>query len=94
MCICGRDGLMAFHTHAPTRKLIDQQQAVAKNMERTLDVPIFRVSRTIVTDKFDALYKVLNVWVGVGVRCGGFGCTRSTDSVDFGWALPVFDRLT
>lgn len=33
-------------------------QAVAKNMERTLDVPIFRVSRTIVTDKFDALYKV------------------------------------
>jgi hypothetical protein len=27
-------------------------------MEKTLDVPIFRVSRTIVTDKFDALYKV------------------------------------
>lgn len=26
-------------------------------MERTLDVPVFRVSRTIVTDKFDALYK-------------------------------------
>lgn len=34
------------------------QKAVAKNMEKTLDVPIFRVSRTIVTDKFDELYKV------------------------------------
>jgi pyruvate dehydrogenase E2 component (dihydrolipoamide acetyltransferase) len=32
-------------------------KAVAKNMEKTLDVPIFRVSRTIVTDKFDELYK-------------------------------------
>ena len=27
-------------------------------MEKTLDVPIFRVSSQIVTDKFDALYKV------------------------------------
>lgn len=33
-------------------------KAVAKNMEKTLDVPIFRVSRTITTDKFDELYKV------------------------------------
>ena len=33
------------------------QMAVAKNMEKSLEVPIFRVSRTIVTDKFDALYK-------------------------------------
>merc|ERR1711988_2083557 len=32
-------------------------KAVAANMEKTLDVPIFRVSRTIVTDQFDELYK-------------------------------------
>ena len=32
------------------------QKAVAKNMERTLEVPVFRVSREIVTDDFDALY--------------------------------------
>lgn len=31
-------------------------KAVAKNMEKTLDVPIFRVSRLITTDKFDKLY--------------------------------------
>jgi len=31
---------------------------VAKNMEATLTVPVFRVSRTIVTDNFDALYAV------------------------------------
>lgn len=38
-------------------------------MEKTLDVPIFRVSRTIVTDKFDALYKVHSILLvdwGVG----------------------------
>lgn len=35
------------------------QKAVAKNMEKTLDVPIFRVSREIVTDEFDALYAKL-----------------------------------
>lgn len=41
-------------------------------MERTLDVPIFRVSRTIVTDKFDALYKVWEGRVGfVGLCCFG-----------------------
>jgi len=35
------------------------QKAVAKNMEATLSVPIFRVSREIVTDDFDALYAQL-----------------------------------
>ena len=35
------------------------QKAVAKNMEATLEVPIFRVSREIVTDKFDAMYATL-----------------------------------
>ena len=32
------------------------QKAVAKNMEATLNVPIFRVSREIYTEDFDALY--------------------------------------
>jgi pyruvate dehydrogenase E2 component (dihydrolipoamide acetyltransferase) len=35
------------------------QKAVAKNMEKTLSVPIFRVSREIYTDDFDALYAAL-----------------------------------
>ena len=35
------------------------QKAVAKNMERTLEIPVFRVSREIVTDDFDALYAQL-----------------------------------
>jgi hypothetical protein len=35
------------------------QKAVAKNMEKTLEVPVFRVSREIVTDDFDALYAQL-----------------------------------
>lgn len=35
------------------------QTAVAKNMEASLGVPEFRVSMTITTDKFDALYKRL-----------------------------------
>jgi pyruvate dehydrogenase E2 component (dihydrolipoamide acetyltransferase) len=35
------------------------QKAVAKNMEKTLNVPIFRVSKEIVTDEFDALYAKL-----------------------------------
>jgi pyruvate dehydrogenase E2 component (dihydrolipoamide acetyltransferase) len=35
------------------------QKAVAKNMEATMSVPVFRVSRSIVTDKFDELYKEL-----------------------------------
>ena len=35
------------------------QKAVAKNMEATLSVPIFRVSREICTDDFDALYAKL-----------------------------------
>jgi pyruvate dehydrogenase E2 component (dihydrolipoamide acetyltransferase) len=35
------------------------QKAVAKNMEKSLVVPIFRVSREIVTDKFDELYATL-----------------------------------
>jgi len=33
------------------------QKAVSKNMEATLSVPIFRVSRVIQTDKFDQLYQ-------------------------------------
>jgi pyruvate dehydrogenase E2 component (dihydrolipoamide acetyltransferase) len=35
------------------------QKAVVKNMEATLAVPIFRVSREITTDSFDALYAQL-----------------------------------
>ena len=35
------------------------QKGVAKNMEKTLGVPIFRVSREIITDNFDALYAQL-----------------------------------
>uniref|UniRef100_A0A7S2DNK3 Dihydrolipoamide acetyltransferase component of pyruvate dehydrogenase complex n=1 Tax=Octactis speculum TaxID=3111310 RepID=A0A7S2DNK3_9STRA len=35
------------------------QKAVVKNMEATLGVPIFRVSRSIATDSFDALYAKL-----------------------------------
>lgn len=35
------------------------QKAVSKNMEASLSVPIFRVSRTIVTNNFDALYQKL-----------------------------------
>lgn len=34
-------------------------KAVAKNMEATLTTPVFRVSRSITTDKFDELYKTL-----------------------------------
>jgi pyruvate/2-oxoglutarate dehydrogenase complex dihydrolipoamide acyltransferase (E2) component len=36
----------------------NMKAAVAKNMEATLHVPAFRVSRTIITDNFDALYAV------------------------------------
>ena len=32
------------------------QKAIAKNMEATVSVPVFRVSKQIVTDQFDALY--------------------------------------
>lgn len=35
------------------------QKAVAKNMEKTLDVPIFRVTKEIVSDNLDALYAKL-----------------------------------
>ncbi|CAN0364242.1 unnamed protein product, partial [Hapterophycus canaliculatus] len=35
------------------------QKAVAKNMEATMDVPIFRVSRKIRTDAFDDMYRQL-----------------------------------
>ena len=35
------------------------QKAVAKNLEKTLTVPIFRVSREIYTDNFDELYATL-----------------------------------
>lgn len=37
----------------------NMKAAVAKNMEATLHVPAFRVSRTIITDNFDALYASL-----------------------------------
>ena len=39
------------------------QKAVAKNMEKTLSVPIFRVSREIFTDDFDELYAALKVLI-------------------------------
>jgi len=35
------------------------QRAIAKNMEATLAVPVFRVSRAVCTDDFDALYRKL-----------------------------------
>ena len=35
------------------------QKAVVKNMEASLEVPVFRVSRTIVMDSFDDLYQKL-----------------------------------
>ena len=35
------------------------QQAIAKNMEATLSVPVFRVTKTVATDAFDALYQKL-----------------------------------
>ncbi|EKU21624.1 pyruvate dehydrogenase E2 component (dihydrolipoamide acetyltransferase), partial [Nannochloropsis gaditana CCMP526] len=39
-----------------TKSMDGMMKAVAKNMEKTLDVPIFRVSRLITTDKFDKMY--------------------------------------
>lgn len=35
------------------------QKAVAKNMEATMNVPVFRVSRKIRTNAFDDLYRQL-----------------------------------
>lgn len=35
------------------------QKAVAKNMEATMSVPVFRVSRKIRTDAFDDMYRQL-----------------------------------
>ena len=35
------------------------QKAIAKNMEATLSVPVFRVTKTVATDAFDALYQKL-----------------------------------
>lgn len=46
----GVDGVVA---------MTGMQKAVAKNMEKTLNVPIFRVSREIYTDDFDSLYALL-----------------------------------
>lgn len=43
------------------------QKAVAKNMEATMNVPIFRVSRKIRTDAFDDMYRQLKP-KGVTVR--------------------------
>ena len=43
------------------------QKAVAKNMEATMDVPVFRVSRKIRTDAFDDMYRQLKP-KGVTVR--------------------------
>ena len=41
-------------------KVMDgMRKAVSKNMEKSLVVPVFRVSREIVTDNFDALYAQL-----------------------------------
>lgn len=46
------------------------QKAVAKNMEATLSVPVFRVSRKIRTDAFDEVYRQLKP-KGVTVGAGG-----------------------
>jgi pyruvate dehydrogenase E2 component (dihydrolipoamide acetyltransferase) len=46
------------------------KKAVAKNMEASLTVPVFRVSRGIVTDKFDELYAVSSVY------CKRFVCPQ------------------
>jgi pyruvate dehydrogenase E2 component (dihydrolipoamide acetyltransferase) len=40
-------------------KMTGMEKAVAKNMEATLNVPVFSVSRPICTDKFDELYQLL-----------------------------------
>lgn len=49
----------AATTTAGRVALTGMQKAVAKNMEKSLSVPVFRVSRDIVTDNFDALYAKL-----------------------------------
>lgn len=46
------------------------QKAVAKNMEATMSVPVFRVSRKIRTDAFDDMYRQLKP-KGVTVRGAG-----------------------
>lgn len=40
-------------------KLTSMQVAVARNMEATLSVPVFRVARRIKTDRFDELYAAM-----------------------------------
>jgi len=40
-------------------KMSGMEKAVSKNMEATLNVPVFSVSRPICTDAFDELYQVL-----------------------------------
>jgi pyruvate dehydrogenase E2 component (dihydrolipoamide acetyltransferase) len=58
----GRTGPVKAPKPAPgpmptgTKPMDGMMKAVAKNMEKTLDVPIFRVSRLITTDKFDKMY--------------------------------------
>ena len=59
----GASTTMAKETSVSNEKVLDgivpmtgMQKAVAKNMEATLGVPIFRVSREITTDAFDELY--------------------------------------
>eukprot|EP00640_Fibrocapsa_japonica_P000735 CAMPEP_0113946788 /NCGR_PEP_ID=MMETSP1339-20121228/60186_1 /TAXON_ID=94617 /ORGANISM="Fibrocapsa japonica" /LENGTH=604 /DNA_ID=CAMNT_0000953043 /DNA_START=112 /DNA_END=1926 /DNA_ORIENTATION=- /assembly_acc=CAM_ASM_000762 len=41
------------------KRMTGMEKAVSKNMEANLDVPIFRVSRPITTDKMDVLYREL-----------------------------------
>mmetsp|Transcript_20918 Transcript_20918/g.27504 ORF Transcript_20918/g.27504 Transcript_20918/m.27504 type:complete len:662 (-) Transcript_20918:469-2454(-) len=54
-------GAAAPASAAPTGlvKMTGMEKAVSVNMEATLDVPVFSVSRPICTDKFDELYQQL-----------------------------------
>ena len=47
--------------------MTSMQRAIARNMEAALAVPVFRVSRDVATDAFDALYRRLKP-EGVGGR--------------------------
>lgn len=55
------------YSAARAQAMDGMQKAVAKNMEATLGVPVFRVSRKIRTDAFDEVYRQLKP-KGVTVR--------------------------
>ena len=61
------------------------QKAVAKNMEATMSVPVFRVSRKIRTDAFDDMYRQLKpkgVTVRTCMACKG-RCFRTLACVSY-----------